>query len=118
MYRLAALVLLLLAGGCQAVRPLYYRGQYEVTIYQSYSKPGKVSVEEQIQKLQEDVAKAAGSGAAVLPGLHAHIGYLYASGGQIDAARREFEAEKALFPESSVFMDRMIKKLAPAPATP
>jgi hypothetical protein len=32
--------------------------------------------------------------------------------GRLDEARREFETEKARFPESAVFMDRLLARLA------
>ena len=108
---LAGLSLLLLVAGCQTARPLYYWGHYEPTVYQSYSKPGKISVDEQILNLQEDITKASAAGLLVHPGLHAHLGYLQASAGHNDAAQKEFETEKILFPESAAFMDRMLKQL-------
>ncbi len=110
-WRLLPGLLLALVTGCQTARPVYYWGNYEPTIYQSYAKPGKNSVDEQILKLQEDVTKAAAAGLSVHPGLHAHLGYLHATNGHNDSARKEFEAEKNLFPESAAFMDRMLKQL-------
>ena len=105
------LLFLLLAAGCQTARPLYFWGQYEATLYQGYSNPGKVSPDEQMLKLQEDVTKAAAAGLPVHPGLHAQLGYLYYEMGQTEAARKEFEIEKSLFPEAAVLMDRMLQKI-------
>jgi hypothetical protein len=45
------------------------------------------------------------------PGFHAHLGYLYFQTGKLDQARQEFETEKAEFPESAVFMDRLLSNL-------
>ena len=45
------------------------------------------------------------------PGWHAHLGYLYFELGKSDQARQEFETEKANFPESAVFMDRLLANL-------
>jgi hypothetical protein len=47
----------------------------------------------------------------VPPGKHAHLGYLYAQAGQTELARLHFRAEKKLFPESAVFMDRLLERL-------
>ncbi|MDD2762524.1 MAG: DUF4810 domain-containing protein [Opitutaceae bacterium] len=106
-----AILLLLLCSGCQTARPLYYWGNYEATLYTSYANPGKMPPEEQILKLQEDITKAAAAGLPVHPGLHSQLGYLYLQGGNADAARKEFETEKALYPESAVLMDRFLKTL-------
>jgi hypothetical protein len=112
--RTTGLVVLLLLAGCQAPRPLYYWGNYEAVLYVDYSKPGKLSVEDQIAKLEEDLRTAKGKGYPAHPGLHAQIGYLYFQKGNVGAARREFEAEKAVYPESVVFMDRLLAKLGDA----
>lgn len=107
---------LLLAGcalafaGCQTQRPLYYWGNYEALGYLSYSKPEKVPLEMQRERLEEDIAKAKGNNLAANPGLHAQLGYVYYQLNRPDDAIREFTAEKILFPESAVFMDRMIEK--------
>lgn len=97
-------------GGCQTARPLYYWGHYEGSSYLNYSKPGKVTADQQILDLQEDVQKAAATNLPVHPGLHAHLGYLYAQQGKQDLARKEFELEKSLFPESTAFIDRMLNQ--------
>jgi len=95
-------------AGCQTARPLYYWGHYEGETYLNYSKPGKVTAEQQILDLQEDVQKAAAANLPVHPGLHAHLGYLYAQQFKPDLAHKEFELEKSLFPESAAFIDRVL----------
>ena len=109
---LAAVVL----GGCQtANRPLYYWGNYESLLYANYSKPDKAGPAEQAAKLEEDLTKAAAHNLSPNPGLHAQLGFAYYQLGKTDAAAKEFAAEKVLFPESAVFMDRMLAKLKGAP---
>ena len=54
-----ALILSLLLTGCAAHRePLYTWGHYEGQIYTSYSEPGKLSAEQQIEELEQDYQKA------------------------------------------------------------
>ena len=106
-------LLLLVLTGCQTARPLYYWGHYEGEAYLSYSKPGKVAAEQQILDLQEDIQKAAAANLPVHPGLHAHLGYLYSQQGKPDLARKEFELEKSLFPESAAFIDRLLTPSKP-----
>lgn len=108
-------VLLLCAGaalftGCQTHRPLYYWGNYEVALYQSYAAPQKMPPERQIEQLVQDEQKAAAANLSVNPGLHAQLGMLYFQLGKLDLARQEFETEKRLFPESALYMDRLLQQ--------
>ena len=103
----------MLLAGCQSGRPLYYWGHYESMIYQSYAKPDKITAEQQIEQLQEDVQKAAAVNLPVHPGLHAHLGYLYYQLGKQDLAQKEFNLEKNLFPESATFIDRVLNQSKP-----
>jgi hypothetical protein len=78
--------------GC-AAPTLYLYGHYEELIYVSYAAPGKVSPERMCR------------------GWHAHLGHLYFQLGKMDQAQQEFLTEKAEFPESAVFMDRLLANL-------
>ncbi|MFK4059593.1 DUF4810 domain-containing protein [Brevundimonas sp. NPDC046655] len=53
---------------------------------------------------------------AVAPGLHAELGYLYLEEGERAAALQHFQQERALFPESARFMDRVINQIEPSQA--
>lgn len=101
-----------LLTGCAADKSLYKWGSYENLIYHSYAAPGKVSPEMQIEKLEADYQKARAQNKRMHPGFHAHLGYLYYQTGKSDEARREMETEKAEFPESAVFVDRLLANLA------
>jgi hypothetical protein len=107
---LAALVALSLLAGC-ASPSLYSWGSYEAVVYATYAKPGAVPPERQIELLEQDYQKARSANKPVPPGFHAQLGYLYYQIGRLDQARQEFETEKANFPESAVFMDRLLARL-------
>jgi hypothetical protein len=108
--RAGALALLVLLPGC-ATPTLYSWGHYEAVVYATYAKPGAAPPERQIEILEQDYQKARSENKPVPPGFHAHLGYLYYQIGRLDEARREFETEKASFPESAVFMDRLLARL-------
>lgn len=111
MSRLAWLpVLCALLIGC-AKPTLYSWGRYEELIYVSYAAPGKVSPEMQVEQLEQDYQKARAENKRVPPGFHAHLGYMYFQLGKLDQARQELETEKAEFPESAVFVDRLLANL-------
>lgn len=106
------LALLALLLGCSTGSPnLYYWGHYEDAIYDMYLEPGKTSLTDEILRLEEQVEKAAAAGMTVPPGLHAHLGYLYVNEGDYATALVHFQTEKALFPESAVFIDGLIARM-------
>jgi hypothetical protein len=115
MRRSKSLILLLLLAtaltACARKPLLYEWGSYNQQIYEMYHDPGKVPPEKQLQDLEEDYQEARAADRPVPPGFHAHVGYLYFQLGKIDQALQSFETEKALFPESTVYMDRLIARL-------
>ena len=109
--KLLLLAVPLLLTGCQNPN-IYYWGHYENLVYVMYAKPDKVSPVVQAQTLEADLHKAQAANKPVPPGFHAHLGYLYFQTGKPELARQEFENEKKQFPESTVFMDRMLANLS------
>jgi hypothetical protein len=104
---------LALAAGCAASPSLYYWGHYEDLVYASYAEPGKVDPAQQIRIMEADAESARAQNRSVPPGFHAHLGVLYFDLGKPERARQEFLAEKGLFPESAVLMDRLLARLPP-----
>lgn len=103
-------IALIAAGGC-AARPLYHWGSYEDLVYQMYTSPGKADPATQIERLSRDISAAESRGERVAPGVHLHLGWVYAQQGNPQAARQEMEAEKRLFPESTRLVDRLLASL-------
>lgn len=100
-----------LLAGCRSP-DIYYWGNYENVIYGMYAHPDKVPPDAQIQIMEKDEHKAVSANKPLPPGFHAHLGYAYFQVGKLDLARQEFEAEKQQFPESAVFVDRILVNLA------
>lgn len=104
--------------GCAAKGPgpLYMwetfpRQQYDALLREGYSP------DEQIRVLEAHAERARGANAALPPGFRAHLGMLYLGIGNADRARELWLSEKSAFPESSPYMDQLLKKLeAPAKA--
>jgi len=101
----------LMLVGCAAPRPLYTWGSYEELIYATYATPGKLAPQDEVNVLEKDYQQARSANMRMPPGWHAHLGYLYYELGQPDQARQELTTEKAEFPESKVFMDRLLANL-------
>lgn len=115
MIRIAALALLaalVFSTGCTQNAPLYSWGSYEQLIYDIYAEPGSVDSVTQVAKLSADISRADGEGTRIPPGVHAHLGYLYYGQGQVDMAVEQFVIEKQLYPESTVFIDGILARMA------
>ena len=108
LYSLFAGILFVL-NGCQSSNTTYYWGDYQEVLY-NYSQSDKSNYSEQIQDLEKTIEKAKATNKPVPPGLHAHLGLLYATSGDRNKAFEQFEMEKTLFPESKHFIDFIEKK--------
>jgi len=105
---LAAAVLVVHCCGC--VQTLYDWGSYEDSLLRMY-EDAELDIASEIVKLSQEVQHSIDADRAVPPGKMAYLGYLhYLNGDRVEAARY-FEAEKAAFPESSVFIDGLISRI-------
>jgi len=104
------LILLLLLTAC-ASPSIYSWGHYEGVLYATYKVSDKLPPERQVALMEEDFQKAHAQNQPLPPGWHAHLGFLYYKLGKPDQARQEFTTEKTQFPESVVFMDRLLVSL-------
>ncbi|RPD89122.1 DUF4810 domain-containing protein [Neisseria weixii] len=96
-----------LAACGSAPKQMYYWKDYSPTVYEHLKNDASPS--EQISKMDKYFTEADRKQMAAAPGAHAHMGLLLIEAGQNEAARQRFETEKQLFPESSVFMDFLLK---------
>ncbi|BDT69964.1 hypothetical protein os1_41560 [Comamonadaceae bacterium OS-1] len=101
--------LALLTGCATKVPTLYQWGSYQDQIYTQYAEPGKVPVDAQIAAMEADLQKTDLQARKPPPGYLAQLGYLYFQAGKPGQAVQSFEAEKSLFPESTVYMDLLIQ---------
>ena len=103
--------LAMLAAGCTQSSALYRWGDYESLLYDMYIRPGTADPTTQIARLTEDITRTQAQGQRVPPGVHAHLGYLYYTQGQLDAAYEQFVTEKSLFPEATHFVDVILARM-------
>ena len=100
----------LLAGCTTPPKPLYQWERYQPQVYEYFKGQGK-GPDAQISVLEEDLEKIRSEGNRPPPGYHAQLGLLYSQIGNNDRAAQELLVEKDLYPESSVYMDFILKKL-------
>ena len=90
---------------CQS-RSLYSWGSYESSIHRFYNSEGGFQIERDIERLSHEISRTPAE--KIPPGKAAHLGYLYALQGDHAVAENYFKMERSLFPESQVFIDRVI----------
>lgn len=112
----AAFAMTLLAGCQTAPKPLYAWGKFPKHQYDTLLKAGD-NPPEQITAMVAHAEKAKASNEALPPGFRAHLGMLHLNVGQPEAARDLWVAEKMAFPESSLYVDRLLKQLDVPPKT-
>lgn len=109
-------VFVLMAAGCASHRQRYNWGSYDPSLYGYYKNPAKV--DELSASLAAVIDAASTDHATVPPGIYAEYGYLQLQQGKNLAAVDLFKQEESHWPESKVFMDRMIKVASvPTPVT-
>lgn len=107
-YALLAVASIVIAGCAARQQPLYYWGGYQLQVY-AYFK-GEKGPEEQILALEEISTRATAEGKALPPGFRAHLAMLYGQIGRSEGFVEQLEGEKKQFPESSAYVDFLLKK--------
>jgi hypothetical protein len=99
------IITLISITGCATNKMLYEWGKYENSLYSYYKSPGEI--DSYIKGLEETIAKAEEKN-KVPPGLYAEYGFIQYELKNYSVAIDYFNKEKALWPESIPFMDKMI----------
>jgi hypothetical protein len=105
-----AAVLAALLGCAHGPRQMYQWGAFPHQQYDALRGDGQ-SPADQILALEAQSEKTTAAHAALPPGFRAHLGMLYLDAGDPDKARALWLAEEAAFPESSPYIDQLLKRL-------
>lgn len=97
----------LLAGCSSGPKTLYQWEDYQPQVYEYFK--GETPPQAQVEALERDLQKIDATGKTPPPGYHAHLGMLYLSMGKDDQMVQQFKTEKVLFPESTPYMDFLLK---------
>ena len=110
---LVAPILVWSLAGCVTNHQRYDWGSYDPSLYAYYKDPTKEAA--LAESLAAVISTADSNHALVPPGIYAEYGYLQLQEGKNLAAVELFKQEEAHWPESKIFMDRMIKVASAAP---
>ena len=101
----------ILVGCAQAPKRLYYWEGFQAQLYEHFKGDGS-GPEQQLLVLEQQSQKAQAANAALPPGFRAHLALLCLLAGRDDEARAHLETEKVNFPESSQYMDFLLKRMS------
>jgi hypothetical protein len=90
-------------------KTLYSFGNYDDTSYKYLKNSDEKSTERLIKTYQQIIEKQQGTRNAVPPGIYADYGFVLLQANRTKEGKDMLEKEIALYPESKVFIDRILK---------
>lgn len=106
---ITALGLITISGCATVTEAGYYWGDYSSTLYAYTKNPSEETLQVHLDELQRIVEESDERNLKVPPGIHAEIGYIKAKLGENGVAMAHYEAEMKLYPESQVFLSRLVQ---------
>lgn len=104
---LTIVLLGLLVSGCNPP-PIFYWGDYSETLYAYKKSPDEKTLQAHKKTLQEIITLAPQKRQKIPPGVYAEYGFLLLREGKESEGFEYLQKEEALFPESKVFVQRLI----------
>lgn len=94
-----------------AYHPQYYWGTYSEALYKNKKDLTPESYQGYKNALADIVEKSKTDGLLIPPGIYAEYGFILAQEGKHEEAQVYFNLEKEKYPESKIFVDRLINTL-------
>ena len=88
---------------------LYSWSNYDTTSYTSLKIGNEKSTENLIKSYQQIIKRQEGTRKTVPPGIYADYGFILLQSGEIEEGKDMLSKEISLYPESKVFIDRILK---------
>ncbi len=102
---------LLLLSACTVNKPLYTWADYEKASYNYLKKSDEKATQVLIENYQEVIEKQKGTRGVVPPGIYADYGFILLQSDRAAEGKQMLQREIALYPESEVFISRILKML-------
>jgi hypothetical protein len=96
--------------GCATQSQRYYFGDYSQTLYKEAKNQNDDSLLKHKQELEKIITESEKRKLPVPPGIYAELGYLELKANNQSEAIKLFQKESEIYPESKLFMDRLINK--------
>jgi hypothetical protein len=88
---------------------LYSWDKYEQASYNYLKKADEKSKDKLIEQYQKVINKQKGTRGVTPPGMYADYGFLLIQRGDLKQGKINLDKEIALYPESKIFIDRILK---------
>ena len=95
---------------CMPTSTLYYWGNYEDASYKHYKQGTDEAKIELMGTYEKMINKQIGIRKTIAPGICAEYGYMLIQAGKVDDGIGYLKKEVELYPESKVFIERIIKQ--------
>lgn len=100
-----------LLSSCTVQKPLYSWAKYETASYNYLKNSDEKSTQALIDNYKKIIEKQTGTRNVPPPGIYADYGYLLLQIGRTDEGKALLLKEIELYPESKIFIDRILKML-------
>lgn len=110
-YKVVLALLALAATSCSSNKTLYSWYNYEDIVYQYSKNPNEKLQAKVLDQYNMVTEHQRGLRATVPPGLYAEYGFLLYKTGKKDEGLKMMKQEIALYPESEMYISRIIKQL-------
>jgi hypothetical protein len=102
-------IAILLFSSCAIKKPLYSWDKYGVKSYNYLKNSTDKSIQELIETYQKIIENQTGTRGIVPPGVFADYGFILLQENKTEEGKALLLKEIALYPESKIFIDRILK---------
>ena len=101
----------LMVMSCATQKTLYNWGGYQEASYQYMKTNTEQDLEKLLVRYQYLIDNQKGGRMVVPPGIYADYGFLLVKKGRVEEGLKLMKMEVVLYPESAVFVERIIKRI-------
>ena len=107
----ATIIAFLCVTSCTTQKPLYTWDKYYLTSYNYLKNSNEKSAEALIKTYENIINKQKGSRQTVPPGIYADYGMVLLQTNRVEEGKKMLQMEIALYPESAIFIGRILKMI-------
>ena len=105
------IIAVLCFASCTTQQPLYTWDKYHLTSYNYLKNTDEKATEALAKTYLNIIGKQKGTRKTVPPGVYADYGFLLIQTDKVEEGKKMLQMEIALYPESAVFIGRILKML-------